>query len=90
MRDADEDSEQEEASDYDASDASYEYDEDSDSGMHLDNHTDEAGPSTSSGPGWSVLTQGKRHLPRFRRRFNSLWELTQVVTWLQMLSLDCR
>ncbi len=59
MRDVDE-SEEEEASEYDASDASYGYEEDSDSGMHLDNHTDEAGPSTSGGPGWSVLNQGKK------------------------------
>ncbi|GIL45958.1 hypothetical protein Vafri_3067 [Volvox africanus] len=56
MRDVSE-SEEEEASEYDASDDSYGYEEESDSGMHLDNHTEEAGPSTSGGPGWSVLNQ---------------------------------
>ncbi|KAG2497384.1 hypothetical protein HYH03_004542 [Edaphochlamys debaryana] len=58
MRDG-EDSGEDSGSYVEASDASdYDYEDDSSDGMHMDAHTDgEAGPSTSTGPGWSVLNQ---------------------------------
>lgn len=61
MRDAADSEEFEDMSeDYEeASDASYEYEEGSDDdACHMDAAHGDAGPSSSAGPGWSVLNQG--------------------------------
>ncbi len=59
MRDGSESEEEASGSFGEASDASdYDYEDNSSDGMMDHDTHDGAGPSTSAGPGWSVLNQG--------------------------------